>query len=353
MQTETKKFNNNKYTKLENKIRFITATSLFDGHDVSINIIRRMLQHLGTEVIHLGHNRSAEEVAHAAIAEDVQGIAISSYQGGHIEYLSYLLILLKKSKAEHIKIFAGGGGVISQEEIKILHKLGISKVFSPEDGLKLGIKGMATFILKECDFSTIPLNKIFPKQLSTTKHFPIAQTITILELNNKNFTNYIQNFRTYCNNISKKSALSPIIGVTGTGGSGKSSLIDEILLRFLSNFPEKTAAILSIDPSNKKTGGALLGDRIRLNSASNKRLFIRSMATRKSNSSISNSIKDATICLQAAGFDLILIETVGIGQNDSKITELCNISIYVMTPEYGAESQLEKIEMLNFRYCIF
>lgn len=308
---------------LPHPVRFITASSLFDGHDVSINIIRRLLQSKGAEVIHLGHNRSALEVVKAAIEEDVDGIAISSYQGGHCEYFSYLLELLKKNNAEDIKIFGGGGGVITHEEIKELEEKGISKIFSPEDGASLGLSGMAQYMIDQCQKRAPKKNQSIGINLSKIENGLIFKS-------------------------PQNGHKAPIIGFTGTGGAGKSSLIDEFLLRFLRVFPKKNVAILSIDPTNPKSKGALLGDRIRLNQASDERVFMRSMATRSDNTSISLVTKEALSFLAFNNFDLVILETAGIGQSDKSINDLVDIKIYVMTPEYGAPSQLEKIAMIDF-----
>ncbi len=338
--------------KLKHQIRFITAASLYDGHDAAIHIMRRILQHMGAEVIHLGHNRSAAEVVNAAIAEDAQGIAVSSYQGGHVEYFTYMLELLKKNNASHIKVFGGGGGVISDKEIKHLHKKGVCKIFSPDDGLQMGLEGMISNMLEQCDFISSKPITVLPKPFDIKNPLSIAKAITTLELGtdkkNKEYFDAANNLRECCQKLYTKNNLVPIIGITGTGGAGKSSLVDELLLRFLTCFCDKTVAVLSVDPSRKKTGGALLGDRIRLNSASNERVFVRSMATRRANLSTSATVKDAIACLQAAKFDLVILETAGIGQSDSEVADLCDIAVYVMTPEYGAASQLEKIDMLDF-----
>ncbi|MEI6805724.1 MAG: methylmalonyl-CoA mutase family protein [Myxococcaceae bacterium] len=312
------------------KIRFITATSLFDGHDAAIHIMRRILQSEGAEVIHLGHNRSVQEIVDAAISEDVQGIAISSYQGGHVEYFTYLLELLKKYDAGHIKVFGGGGGVISPEEIELLHQRGVTKIFSPEDGQQMGLVGMIQFMLKACSE---------PVEIKPTHYKPgvIARVITEIEFS---FPSPQSG-----EGLGEK---SPTLGFTGTGGAGKSSLIDELLLRYLREFPEHQIAVLSIDPTRKRSGGALLGDRIRMNSASNPRIFVRSMATRRANMSTHEAVKPVLDYLCHSGFDLVILETAGIGQSDSEVTNLVDRSVYVMTPEYGAATQLEKIDMLDF-----
>ena len=309
---------------LNNKVRIVTATSLFDGHDAAIHIMRRILQSHGAEVIHLGHNRSAEEVVRAAVQEDVQGIALSSYQGGHVEYFTYILELLARYDSSHIKVFGGGGGVISSDEIIELEEKGISKIFSPEDGRKLGLAGMIQYILKECDFSTLNIKS------KTT----IGRILTQIESG--------EALKSCSGNAVK------VMGITGPGGAGKSSLTDEILSRLLESFPEKKFAVLSIDPTKKRTGGALLGDRIRMNSASSERLYMRSMATRAANTSISTAVRESLKFLKRQDFDLVILETAGIGQSGSEISELADLSVYVMTPEFGAPSQLEKIDMLDY-----
>jgi len=316
---------------LKNKVRFITATSLFDGHDAAIHIMRRILQSQGAEVIHLGHNRSVDEIVNAAIQEDVQGIAISSYQGGHIEYFTYMVDLLNKFGASHIKVFGGGGGVITLDEIKLLEERGVSKIFSPEDGQKLGLVGMIQHMLKECDFDL--KNDVKSKSKLTIQELSrLISVAELVELKLKGF----------------EAAKTPIIGFTGPGGAGKSSLVDEILLRFLQKFPKKRIGVLSVDPSRRRTGGALLGDRIRMNSVSNSRVFMRSMATRRANLATSKAVEESLELMKCSDFDLIILETAGIGQSDSEVCDLADISVYVMTPEFGAPTQLEKIDMLDY-----
>lgn len=332
---------------LRNKIRFITSASLFDGHDAAIHIMRRILQSEGAEVIHLGHNRSVKEIVDAAIQEDVQGIAISSYQGGHVEFFSYLLELLKERGADNIKVFGGGGGVISPEEIALLHSRGVVRIFSPEDGRKMGLVGMIQFMLAQCDHkSTEPISSLAQPLLSSD-HRSIAQAISTLEIAHDD-KEYQSARDSLIRQIANKKGRALIIGITGTGGAGKSSLVDEILLRFSSQFPGRSAAILCVDPTKKKTGGSLLGDRIRLNSVRNDNIYVRSMATRRANLATSATVKSALDILAYADFDLVILETAGIGQSDSEVSELSDISVYVMTPEYGAPSQLEKIDMLDF-----
>ncbi len=326
-------------------VRFVTAASLFDGHDVSINIMRRILQASGVEVIHLGHNRSVEEVVNAAIQEDVQGIAMSSYQGGHVEYLKYMYDLLQQKEAGHIKIFGGGGGVIVPAELKELHEYGIAKLFSPDDGRELGLQGMINYMIKESDFPT-------PKQLDQElvglkeKNWSsIGRLITFVEENTINETQYTS---ATLEKLHVDAPAIPVLGITGTGGAGKSSLTDELVRRYLEQFPESTIAIISVDPSKIKTGGALLGDRIRMNAVNNPRVYMRSLATRGSKSELSAATKDAIDVVKAAGFDFVMVETSGIGQGDSSIVDLCDIAMYVMTSEFGAPTQLEKIDMIDF-----
>lgn len=329
--------------KPKNKIRFVTAASLFDGHDATINIMRRILQSSGAEVIHLGHNRSVDEVVNCAIQEDVQGIAMTSYQGGHLEYFKYMYDLLQERGSGHIKIFAGGGGVILPSEIEELQAYGISKIYSPDDGRKMGLQGMINDMLIQTDFIT---NKGITNELQTipTKDIKaIAGAITVAE-------NDPEGAQSFVNELKKlsKNNLAPILGITGTGGAGKSSLVDELVRRFLVEVPEKTLAIISIDPSKRKTGGALLGDRIRMNAINNHRVYMRSLATRQANLALSKNVQESIDICKAAGYDLIIVETSGIGQSDTEITEHCDVSLYVMTPEFGAATQLEKIDMLDF-----
>ncbi|MEK5039975.1 fused isobutyryl-CoA mutase/GTPase IcmF [Sporosarcina sp. FSL K6-3457] len=332
--------------KPKHHIRFVTASSLFDGHDASINIMRRILQSSGAEVIHLGHNRSVEEVVNAAIQEDVQGIAISSYQGGHVEYFKYMYDLLQEKGAPHIRIYGGGGGVIIPKEIKDLHDHGIAWIFSPEDGRKMGLQGMINRMLEECDFLTEVDDEL--GQLETvTPETPevLANLITYAE------EIYDQNDAKANALITQARALTkntPVLGITGTGGAGKSSLTDELIRRFLRELPDKKVAILSIDPTKQKTGGALLGDRIRMNAIFNNRVFMRSLATRGSRTELSGAIKDVLDIVKTVGFDLIIVETSGIGQGDAEITEVSDASMYVMTSEFGAPTQLEKIDMIDF-----
>lgn len=327
----------------KNKIRIVTAASLFDGHDAAINIMRRIIQDTGVEVIHLGHDRSVQEVVDCAIQEDANAIAMTSYQGGHIEYFKYMHDLLEKKGAGHIKIFGGGGGVILPEEIKELQDYGITRVYSPDDGRKMGLQGMINDMLEKCDFPTgINLNGEIDK-LPKKNTSAIARLISGVE-------NFPEKNETIIKGIKQNSnkKVVPVLGITGTGGSGKSSLVDEIVRRYLIDFPEKTIGIVSVDPSKRRTGGALLGDRIRMNAINSDRVYMRSMATRQSNLALSKHIKNAIDILKVAGFDLIILETSGIGQSDTEIADHSDLSLYVMTPEYGAATQLEKIDMLDF-----
>ena len=332
--------------KPKHHVRFVTASSLFDGHDASINIMRRILQSTGAEVIHLGHNRSVEEVVNAAIQEDVQGIAMSSYQGGHVEYFKYMHDLLKERGASHIKIFGGGGGVIIPKEIKELHEYGIEWIFSPEDGRKLGLQGMINQIMELSDFSTTPESEEANlEQLTAETPGVLANLITYVEENHLNKDEAMEQLIDNARSMSKN---TPVLGITGTGGAGKSSLTDELIRRFLREFPDKRVAILSVDPTKQKTGGALLGDRIRMNAIFNNRVYMRSLATRGSRSELTTAIHDVLDVTKAAGYDLIIVETSGIGQGDARITDISDVSMYVMTSEFGAPTQLEKIDMIDF-----
>ena len=329
--------------KPKHKVRIVTAASLFDGHDASINIMRRIIQATGVEVIHLGHDRSVEEVVNTAIQEDVNAICLTSYQGGHNEYFKYMYDLLKERGAEHIKIFGGGGGVILPLEIKELMDYGISRIYSPDDGREMGLQGMINDLVKQSDFAIgDSLNeeverlldknpKAIARVISSAENFPEVAKNTLDKIHAKN-----------------KNSKTPVLGITGTGGAGKSSLVDELVRRFLIDFPEKTVGIVSVDPSKRKTGGALLGDRIRMNAINNPRVYMRSLATRQSNLALSKYVNEAVEVLKAAEYDLIILETSGIGQSDTEIIEHSDVSLYVMTPEFGAATQLEKIDMLDF-----
>lgn len=326
-----------------NNIRIVTAASLFDGHDAAINIMRRIIQSTGCEVIHLGHDRSVEEVVDTAIQEDAQAIAMTSYQGGHIEYFKYMYDLLKEKGAPHIKIFGGGGGTILLSEIEELHAYGITRIYHPDDGRSMGLQGMINDLIQKADF---PVGNQLNGEINHVeeKHVPsIARLISAAE-------NFPEQNVGMLENIHEKAAKNdiPVLGITGTGGAGKSSLVDELVRRFLLDFPDKQIAVVSVDPSKRKTGGALLGDRIRMNSIKNSRVYMRSLATRQSNLALSKHVSEALQILKAANYDLIILETSGIGQSDTEILDHSDVSLYVMTPEYGAATQLEKIDMLDF-----
>ena len=329
--------------KPKNKIRIVTAASLFDGHDAAINIMRRIIQATGCEVIHLGHDRSVEEVVNTAIQEDAQAIAMTSYQGGHNEYFKYMYDLLKEKNSEHIKIFGGGGGVILPEEIKELMDYGVTRIYAPDDGRAMGLQGMINDMVEQCDYPTGEnlngeINDLVGKNTKS-----IARVISAAENFPEASKGVLDKVHEMANAVD-----TPVLGITGTGGSGKSSLVDELVRRFLIDFEEKTIAIISVDPSKRKTGGALLGDRIRMNSINNDRVYMRSLATRQSNLALSKHVREAVQVLKAAQYDLIILETSGIGQSDTEILDHSDVSLYVMTPEYGAATQLEKIDMLDF-----
>ncbi|GLX79875.1 Fused isobutyryl-CoA mutase [Thalassotalea insulae] len=329
---------------LKNKIRIVTAASLFDGHDAAINIMRRILQSSGAEVIHLGHDRSVEEVVNTAIQEDANAIAMTSYQGGHNEYFKYMYDLLKERGCEHIRIVGGGGGVILPSEIEMLHDYGITRIYSPDDGRELGLQGMIDDMLERCDFKTgTNVKKDDVANLKKNDKQAIARLVSAAE-------NAPEENKAALDKIRKIASTSktPVLGITGTGGAGKSSLVDELIRRFLMATQNSKIAIVSVDPSKRKTGGALLGDRIRMNAVNNDRVYMRSLATRQSNLALSVYVNDTLDILKATDFDLIILETSGIGQSDTEIEEHSDVSLYVMTPEYGAATQLEKIDMLDF-----
>ena len=331
--------------KPKNKVRIVTAASLFDGHDAAINIMRRIIQSTGCEVIHLGHDRSVEEVVDCAIEEDANSIAMTSYQGGHIEYLKYMFDLLKQKNASQIKIFAGGGGTILPSEIKELEEYGITKIYHPDDGRRMGLQGMINDLVEKSDF---PLGKNIQKKniinnIQKKDCNTIARLISAVENYPKENSDTIKLVKE-----NAKKSQTPVLGITGTGGAGKSSLVDELVRRFILDFKNKDIAIISVDPSKRKTGGALLGDRIRMNAIKSNRVYMRSLATRQANLALSAHVNDAINILKVANFDLIILETSGIGQSDTEIIEHSDISLYVMTPEYGAATQLEKIDMLDF-----
>jgi methylmalonyl-CoA mutase len=331
-----------------NHIRIVTAASLFDGHDAAINIMRRILQASGAEVIHLGHNRSVMEIVTAAIQEDAQAIGVSCYQGGHVEFFKYLVDLLREFNSAHIKVFGGGGGVIVPDEIKELEDYGVTKIYSPEDGRKWGLQGMINHFLEQCDFPTADgsidgdVSELAPQNWRS-----IARIITAMEAAKESGNGDLPTIRAQLReNVGDR--IIPVLGITGTGGAGKSSLTDEIVLRFLNDQPDKTVGIISVDPTRRKTGGALLGDRIRMNSIYDRRVYYRSLATRNVGMEIPAHMEETIEVLKAAGFDLIIVETAGIGQGDAAIVPLVDVSMYVMTSEFGAQSQLEKIDMLDF-----
>ncbi len=328
---------------LNNKVRLVTAGSLFDGHDAAINIMRRILQRTGAEIIHLGHNRSAKEIVETAIQEDVQGIAITSYQGGHNEFFKYIYDLLQEKGCGHIKIFGGGGGTILPTEIAELESYGITKIYAPDDGRRMGLQGMINDVLQQCDYAIGETVNGELKLLGQRDKKSIARLITAVE-------NFPENNESWYQDLLKdvETKKVPVLGITGTGGAGKSSMVDEIIRRFLHDFEDKTLAIVSVDPSKRKTGGALLGDRIRMNAVNHDRVYMRSLATRQSNLALSKYVQAAVNILKAGGYDLIILETSGIGQSDTEIVDHSDMSLYIMTPEFGAATQLEKIDMLDF-----
>jgi len=325
----------------KNPIRFVTAASLFDGHDAAINIMRRILQRQGAEVIHLGHNRSVDEVVTAAIQEDVQGVAISSYQGGHVEYFSYLVELLRERGAGHVKVYGGGGGVIVAEEIELLHSRGVSRIFSPDDGQRLGLPGMINLMIRETDEDLSAKSPASYDGLFTGEAATLARAITQAEAGTLPAEVLAR--------VQQSEKQVPVLGITGTGGSGKSSLTDELVRRFRLDQEDKLRiAVLAVDPTRRKGGGALLGDRIRMNALRGDQVYFRSLATRGNDATIPENLGAVVSVLKAAGFDLVIVETPGIGQGDAGIVPFVDRSLYVMTPEFGAASQLEKIDMLDF-----
>ena len=327
----------------QNKVRIVTAASLFDGHDAAINVMRRIIQATGCEVIHLGHDRTAEEVVDTAIQEDANAIAMTSYQGGHNEYFKYMYDMLQQKGAAHIKIFAGGGGTILPEEIADLQAYGIARIYHPDDGRAMGLQGMINDLVRQSDYPTGKDVKPDLKHIVDRNPKAIAELISCAE----NYPDAFVQYREELSQLANQKKV-PVLGITGTGGAGKSSLVDEFVRRFLFDFKDKTIGIISVDPSKRKTGGALLGDRIRMNSIKNSRVYMRSLATRQSNLALSKHVDDALLILKAAQYDLILLETSGIGQSDTEITDHSDATLYVMTPEYGAATQLEKIDMLDF-----
>jgi methylmalonyl-CoA mutase len=330
---------------LQKKVRIVTAASLFDGHDAAINIMRRIMQSKGAEIIHLGHNRSVKEIVECAIEEDAHGIAITSYQGGHVEFFKYMKDLLDENDCGHIKIFGGGGGTILPDEVRELHQYGITKIYTPDDGRHMGLEGMIEDVINTLKLSTLHNNWNGKLPLDEVKDIrKIARAITLAE-DSKEYHSLLQQL--IQNNITHNSKAA-VLGITGTGGAGKSSVTDEIVRRFLNTFLDKTIAVISVDPSKKKTGGALLGDRIRMNAISHPRAYMRSLATRDDNTALSAYVKDAIEICKTAQYDFIILESAGVGQSDASILDFCDVSMYVMTPEYGAASQLEKINMLDY-----
>ncbi len=327
-------------------LRFVTAASLFDGHDAAINVMRRLIQGAGAEVIHLGHNRAVADVVRAAIQEDADAIALSSYQGGHNEYFRYMVDMLREAGAGHVRVFGGGGGTITPEEIAELHQYGVERIYHPNDGMVMGLQGMIDDLVERA----LKARKasVLPGRIDRADALSVAQMLSALEdgvLSEQQLEKLRKEWR-------MAGAKVPVIGITGTGGAGKSSVTDEILSRFLQYFPEMRIAVLAVDPTRRRTGGALLGDRIRMNSLRNERIFMRSMATRRQHLSTSAMLGDAVSFLKSLQFDLVLVETAGIGQSDSEIVDLVDLPVYVMTSEYGAASQLEKIDMLDFASLI-
>ncbi|HEY6634441.1 MAG TPA: cobalamin-dependent protein, partial [Acidimicrobiia bacterium] len=329
---------------LANKVRFVTATTLFDGHDASINIFRRILQSSGAEVIHLGHNRSGVDIVEAAVQEDAHAIAVTSYQGGHMEFYKYLRDLLVEHDAGHIRIFGGGGGTILPDEGEQLAAYGVTRIYSPDDGRSMGMTGMVADMLARSDFPTGELADDFDLDAVTTANpGVVAGLISAAE-------NYADKYADIWERVAERAETSktPVVGITGTGGSGKSSLVDEVVRRLLIDFTDLTVAIISVDPTKRRSGGALLGDRIRMNSLPHPRAYMRSLATRQANLALSPHIHHAVNIVKAAGYDLVVLETSGIGQSDTEIVDYSDHALYVMTPEYGAATQLEKIDMLDF-----
>ena len=323
-------------------LRFVSAASLFDGHDAAINIIRRLLQAHGAEVVHLGHNRSVADIVRAALQEDADGIACSSYQGGHVEYFKYMVDMLKDLGAPHIRIIVGGGGTIAPHEIEELEAYGVERIYTPEDGRKLGLDGMIDDVFTRVRKATRPGFEFGP--VGPRDHQQIARTISALERGEADAP-FSETLRRA---VSRSVKRTPVVGITGTGGAGKSSLTDELLMRFVRHFPDRNIAVVAMDPTRRRSGGALLGDRIRMNSLAAEQVFMRSLATRRQHLATSAVLADVLNLLRYASFDLVVVETAGIGQSDSEIVDLVDVPMYVMTSEYGAASQLEKIDMLDF-----
>jgi methylmalonyl-CoA mutase len=328
------------------RIRVVTAASLFDGHDAAINIMRRILQAQGAEVIHLGHDRSVEEIARAAVQEDAQAIAVSSYQGGHMEFFRYLVDRVAQLGAPETRVYGGGGGTITAEEAQALHDYGVARIFRPEDGRELGLEGMIASLLDECRAVTRDAAPPDVQVLSAETDLPIARVVTWLEEFGEGQPERADALRQSLRSQRPRER-APVVGFTGTGGAGKSSVVDELLLRYRLDHPQHRVGLLLVDPTRRRTGGALLGDRIRMNAIHGEGVFVRSLATRQAHLALSRVVVDAIEALQAADFDLIFVETAGIGQSDSEVVDLVDHSLYVMTPEFGAPSQLEKIDMID------
>ncbi|MDN5938872.1 MAG: cobalamin-dependent protein, partial [Salinisphaera sp.] len=332
-------------------LRFVTAASLFDGHDAAINIMRRIIQDQGAEVVHLGHNRSVEDVVRAALDEDADGISISSYQGGHVEYFKYMVDMLAERNASHIRVFGGGGGTITPEEIAELEGYGVERIYHPNDGMKMGLVGMIEDLVERTRdarakrFAKARSAAALVSDADVEDEISIGRVLSAIE-NGEFSERELADFRKQW--TSKANAATPVMGLTGTGGAGKSSVVDELLLRFLHAFPEMRIAVLAVDPTRRRSGGALLGDRIRMNSLRSHRLFMRSMATRQRHVAVSEMLHDAIGFLRSQAYDLVIVETAGIGQSDSAIVDLVDFPAYVMTSDYGAASQLEKIDMVDF-----
>ncbi len=337
------------------RIRVVTAASLFDGHDAAINIMRRVLQAQGAEVIHLGHDRSVEEVVEAAVSEGAQAVAVSSYQGGHMEFFKYLVDRLAERGVPWVRVFGGGGGTITRAEAAELHAYGVARIFGPDEGRQLGLEGMIRSIIDECRSERARAERAVAEsaldtlvaELDSTQHAVVARLVTWFEEEASASPARAVDLRARLDGRSEAASRAPVVGFTGTGGAGKSSVVDELVRRFRIDYPGRSIGLLLIDPTRRRSGGALLGDRIRMNAIHGEDVFVRSMATRQANLALSNSLHDALRVLQAAHFDLILVETAGIGQSDSEIVDLVDRSVYVMTPEFGAPSQLEKIDMLD------
>lgn len=346
MSTTASDLHNRQQTASNNPLRFVTAASLFDGHDAAINIMRRLIQAQGCEVVHLGHNRSVDDVVRAAIQEDADAIAISSYQGGHVEYFKYMIDRLREADADHIKVFGGGGGTITLDEISELHDYGVERIYHPDDGMNMGLVEMIEDVVQRAEQARLPEH--LPVSVDRDHHRSVGEMISALETGQLG-DDKLQSLRKQWRLAAGK---SPVVGITGTGGAGKSSVTDELLNRFLQHFPDLRIAVLAVDPTRRKTGGALLGDRIRMNSLRNERVYMRSMATRRQHLATSEILEDAILFLKSLAFDLIIVETAGIGQSDSEIVDMVDFPMYVMTSDYGAASQLEKIDMLDYAELI-